>query len=218
MDMLKKNNIKKIISSAAILGAFGFFAASYVSIIHIITQNKIQYQEQKHRNELFSQIVPSQLYDNNIGNSCFIFNNKLLGDVHNHRLWLAKKNHNITAIIFEMIAPDGYSGAIKMIIALDIKNKKILGVRVLDHKETPGIGDKIDIHISDWIKQFSDIPIFRSNDYDLSLKKYGGNIDQFTGATITPLAVVNSIKRVITLIKLFSLTKINSLLPCSEQL
>ncbi|AAO26846.1 electron transport complex protein RnfG [Buchnera aphidicola str. Bp (Baizongia pistaciae)] len=214
--MLKKNNKRKIFCSALVLGSFGFLAASFVSIIYVITKNKIQYQEQRYKNIIFNHIVPSNLHDNDIQRSCLILNNKLLGDKKNHYLWLAKKKQDITAVIFETIAPDGYSGIIKMVISLDIKNGKILGVRVLSHNETPGLGDKIDVNISNWITKFSGVKIFSLDERDLSLKKYGGNIDQFTGATITPLAVVNSIKRTIVLVKMLLSSKFSELTSCDN--
>ncbi|XBC39842.1 MAG: electron transport complex subunit RsxG [Buchnera aphidicola (Chaetogeoica yunlongensis)] len=213
--MLKKNKKREIFRTAIVLGVFGFLASSYVSIIHIITKSKIQHQEAIYKNKIFNQIVPSNFYDNDINKSCFIFNNKLLGDDKNHYLWIAKKNNKMTVIIFDIIAPDGYSGSIKMMISLDIIRGKILGVRVLNHNETPGLGDKIDINISDWITKFSGVSISYKNDLYLSLKKFGGNIDQFTGATITPLSIVNSIKRIVKLMRTFPLSEILNLSPCN---
>ena len=102
--------------------------------------------------------------------------------------------------MIETTAPDGYSGSINMLVAAYF-NGTIIGVRVLSHRETPGIGDKIELSISNWITKFSGMHISSINDKNCTLKKYGGDIEQFTGATITPQAVTNSVKRTVIFIK-----------------
>jgi electron transport complex protein RnfG len=93
----------------------------------------------------------------------------------------------------ETTAPNGYNGAIDLVVAIDTQNM-VLGARVVEHKETPGLGDKVDLRISDWILGFTNI-IFEEQRQDRwQVKKDGGQFDQFTGATITPRAVVNAIK------------------------
>lgn len=192
--MLKKNS-----SISITLFIFSIVAASSVIIVYLLTKPMIMFQKEYHQKIILDTILPKNLL-HNTATSCFIINHKLLGDNKNHRFWIVKKNNKIKAVIFETIAPDGYSGNIKMIVSSDLHNK-ILGVRILDHHETPGLGDKIDIQISDWITKFSGVVVLGLNDSHFSLKKYGGNIDQFTGATITPLAVVNAIKRTVSLVK-----------------
>ncbi len=81
----------------------------------------------------------------------------------------------------------GYSGAIELLIALD--GDHIKGVRVLNHKETPGLGDKIELAKDPWINGFSG----RGRETKFALKKEGGDFDGFSGATITPRAVVHEV-------------------------
>ena len=126
--------------------------------------------------------------------------NKLLGDSKKHNLWLLFKDKIPKAAIVESTAPDGYSGSIYILVAAYLSGK-IIGVRVLSHKETPGIGDKIDISISNWITKFKNLSVINAEDNHVLLKKYGGQIDQFTGATITPQAVTNAVKRTVIFIK-----------------
>jgi len=95
------------------------------------------------------------------------------------------KNKKPVAAIVETTAPDGYSGAINMLVAAYF-NGEIINARVLSHKETPGIGDKIDLSISNWITRFTGMYVASIEDKDFKLRKYGGKIEQFTGATITP--------------------------------
>ncbi|WAI11883.1 MAG: RnfABCDGE type electron transport complex subunit G [Buchnera aphidicola (Macrosiphum albifrons)] len=127
--------------------------------------------------------------------------NKFLGDDKTHNLWiLFKKNKIPEAAIVETTAPDGYSGSIYILVAAYF-NGKIIGVRVLSHKETPGIGDKIELSISDWISKFTGMYVSSIKDNNFTLRKYGGKIEQFTGATITPQSVTNAVKRTVIFIK-----------------
>ena len=87
-----------------------------------------------------------------------------------------------------------YSGAIQLLVAADFKGT-VLGTRVTEHHETPGLGDKIELRISDWITLFAGKVIHGQDDSHWAVKKDGGDFDQFTGATITPRAVVNAVKR-----------------------
>ncbi|ALD15080.1 electron transporter RnfG [Buchnera aphidicola (Aphis glycines)] len=130
----------------------------------------------------------------------YLVDSELLGDSNKHNLWLLFHNKMPKIAIIESTAPDGYSGSIYILVAAYL-NGKIIGVRVLSHKETPGIGDKIDISISDWITKFTNLIVKDDKDNRVLLKKYGGQIDQFTGATVTPQAVTNAIKRTVIFIK-----------------
>jgi len=96
------------------------------------------------------------------------------------------------AAIIPAITQDGYSGAISMIIGINFDGT-VAGVRVVEHRETPGLGDKIDLKKSDWILGFNGKSLLNPQQSDWKVKKEGGDFDQFTGATITPRAVVNQI-------------------------
>ena len=86
------------------------------------------------------------------------------------------------------------SGNIRLLFGMTVDGE-ILGVRVLQHKETPGLGDKIETRISNWILSFNNKKITPDNLQDWAVKKDGGKFDQFAGATITPRAIVNQVKR-----------------------
>ena len=94
----------------------------------------------------------------------------------------------------ETVAPDGYSGDIRMIVGIAGNDlRTVTGVRVLSHKETPGLGDKIDLRIDDWILSFDGQVFNRDQITNWAVKKDGGQFDAFTGATITPRAVINAV-------------------------
>jgi len=106
----------------------------------------------------------------------------------------ARKNNEPVAAVLTSVAPDGYSGSIKILIAV-YADGSLSGVRVISHKETPGLGDKIDAQRDDWILQFAGLSLSSPDKSRWKVKKDGGDFDQFTGATITARAVVNAIKR-----------------------
>ncbi|QCI20856.1 electron transport complex subunit RsxG [Buchnera aphidicola (Hyperomyzus lactucae)] len=178
-----------------------FYTISITSIVYInnITKNQIVFQKEKEKKILLEQVIPSKIY-NTFKKELYIIKNKYLGDYKTHNLWVLFKNKKAKAAIVETIAPDGYSGSINMLVAAYF-NGKIIGVRVLSHKETPGIGDKIELSVSNWITKFSNMSVSSLEDKHFALKKYGGEIEQFTGATITPQSVTNAIKKTVVFIK-----------------
>ena len=95
-------------------------------------------------------------------------------------------------LFFPVRAPDGYSGSIKSIVGVKTDGT-IAGVRVISHAETPGLGDKIELKKSPWVLEFNDKSIDNTSAEQWAVKKDKGVFDQFTGATITPRAVINSI-------------------------
>lgn len=88
---------------------------------------------------------------------------------------------------------EGYSGTIQLLIAFD-QDQRIVGLRAIDHKETPGLGDKIDTRKTDWILSFTGLSYEDLSPNDWAIDKDGGRFDSFTGATITPRAVVNALR------------------------
>jgi len=191
--------LKKIVINACLMTFFAFFFLSSVMFIQNITKNKIFFVTEEEKNIFIKQVLPPSIF-NNFEKKIFLIKNPLLGDNKKHSLWLLFKNKKAKAAIVESVAPDGYSGSISILVAAYF-NGKIIGVRVLSHKETPGIGDKIEISISDWIKKFDNMNLSNLNDKKFLLKKYGGQIEQFTGATITPRSVSNAVKRTVFFIK-----------------
>ena len=95
---------------------------------------------------------------------------------------------------YQISTHKGYNGEIKLLIGIAPDHKTLLGVRVLAHKETPGLGDKIEARIHPWILQFAGKTLENTR---FAVKKDGGDIDSFTGATITPRAVTNQVAEVL---------------------
>jgi len=175
------------------LAIFAACCTGMTAAINQLTKSTIDDQAALQQKALFDQVIPSEVYDNDLQQSCFIVQAPQLGKVY-HRVFIARKGDTPVGAVMEATAPDGYSGSIQLLVGADFAGT-VLGTRVTEHHETPGLGDKIEVRLSDWILQFAGKVIHGDNDTAFAVKKDGGEIDQFTGATITPRAVVNAVKR-----------------------
>lgn len=194
------------------LAVFAACTTGLTAVVHGLTQKTIVHQTALQQKALLDQVVPPENYDNELQNACFLIRDPALGNGGPHRLYLARKNGQPSAAALETIAPDGYSGAIRLLVGADF-NGTVLGTRVLEHHETPGLGDKIELRISTWISFFSGQKIAGPGDNRWAVKKDGGMFDQFTGATITPRAVVNAVRRTALYMKTLP-PKLDSLPAC----
>lgn len=195
------------------LALFAAGATGTTAIINQMTKNTIDSQAAKQQMALFDQVIVPGSYNNNLLKSCYLLNAPALGK-GSHKVYIARKDDAPVAVVMEATAPDGYSGAIQLLVGADF-NGTVLGSRVTEHHETPGLGDKIEMKHGDWITRFAGKIIHGADDTHWAVKKDGGDFDQFTGATITPRAVVNAVKRA----GLFAQTlpaQINELPPCEE--
>ncbi|MEQ4675199.1 electron transport complex subunit RsxG [Providencia vermicola] len=178
-----------------ILAIFAAGTTALSAAVYTLTKDIIAEQAAIVQKKLLDQVVPNELYDNDLTKECYLVTNEaILGNKQPRRLYIARKNGEPVAAALETTALDGYSGAIHLLVGADF-NGTVLGVRVTEHHETPGLGDKIETRISDWITHLSGKQIESENDPKWAVKKDGGEFDQFTGATITPRAVVNATKR-----------------------
>ncbi|CAL4319270.1 electron transport complex subunit RsxG [Buchnera aphidicola] len=194
---MKKINV--MWKNSLLLSIFAtIFIAMTVLFFHITKYKILQYEEEA-KKIFLKEVVSKEIYSTCI-KKLYKVQDILLGDNKIHNLWIFFKNKEAYIAVAESVAPDGYAGSINILVAADF-NGTIMGVRVLSHQETPGIGDKIDFSVSNWISQFHNMHVFNILDNDILLKKYGGKIEQFTGATITPQAVTNAIKRTVLFIK-----------------
>lgn len=157
--------------------------------VYFLTKAPIQRSINAQQQALLRQVVPPSYVENDLLASCVTPQIPYI-----NKLYIAKKQGKISAYAFETVAPDGYSGNIDLLVGLTPEGE-VLGVRVIAHKETPGLGDKIETRISDWILSFNQRKLLPETLAQWAVKKDGGSFDQFAGATITPRAVVNQVKR-----------------------
>jgi electron transport complex protein RnfG len=187
--------------TAAILISFAVTYTLFLAYTHEVTKLPIAASEAKVRMELFSQILPEEIYDNNLlKDTISIAPNELLGNRQSIVANRARLKGAPSAIIFEVLAHDGYAGDIKLLIAIKYDGT-IAGVRVLTHKETPGLGDYIEIAKGNWIKLFDHESLQKADNAILpseerwKVKKDGGDFDYMAGATITPRAIVKAVHK-----------------------
>ncbi len=184
---------KKMLIAAAILGTFAMLGAGLVGLTFEGTKDRIAANEKEFLLRTLNEMVPAEAYDNDIYNDKIVVHSKqLLGSDEGLTIYRARKNGRPIGLIMTSVAPDGYSGNIKLLVAVDLAGQ-IGGVRVLSHRETPGLGDGIEIERSPWIDQFYGHSLNAPDAQGWKVKKDGGVIDQFTGATITPRAVVKAV-------------------------
>jgi len=187
-----KNN-RYILISGLILSLFAILGTAIVGITYESTADKIADNERRALLRKLNQILPSNLYDNNLLNSYFnIDADHRLGQGKPSKVYVAKQQDQLSAMIFSVIAPKGYSGEIKMLVGINM-NGSLAGVRIVSHKETPGLGDAIEIERNDWVLGFNGKSLEQPNERNWKVKRDGGVFDQFTGATITPRAVVQAV-------------------------
>ena len=187
------NAMKK---NGGVLALFALLATSLVSVTHQLTAGKIEEQQQQELLNVLNQVIPADSHDNELYKSCTLLTSEqYLGTSAPMSAYIAEKDGKKVGMAIEAIAPDGYSGAIKLIVGLDLEGS-VTGVRILSHNETPGLGDKIETRISDWIYSFNGKRVDNDKDSRWAVRKDGGEFDQFTGATITPRAVVSAVKKV----------------------
>ncbi len=160
-----------------------------------LTHDKIAASEEAEKLNLIKQIVPQEKFDNAIMlDTLSIPADPLLGNDQPTTAYRGRLQDQPSVLVLEAIAPDGYSGKIRFIMALQYDGT-ISGVRVVKHKETPGLGDYIDAAKSDWIKGFNGISLTNRQDKDWKVRKDGGQFDYMAGATVTPRAVVKAVHK-----------------------
>ncbi|WP_199524471.1 electron transport complex subunit RsxG [Pseudoalteromonas sp. bablab_jr011] len=192
--------LSSMTKNGGILTAFALLTTGAVALTHSLTAERISEQEKKQLAEQLQQVLDAHHYDNQLYKDCVIITDERLGPRPEQVIYRAYKNNEPYALVMRHVTPSGYSGDINLLTAV-FANGDIAGVRVTKHEETPGLGDKVEIKKSDWITLFKGQNVLGDDDTRWAVKKDGGQFDQFTGATITPRAVVGSVKNAVLFAK-----------------
>ncbi len=182
-----------ISKNTKILALFAVACTVAVSLVSELTKDRIKIQEQQQLLRTLHSIIEPSRYDNDIANDCIKMSAPELGSTKVKTAYIARKAGQVVAVAITSTAPQGYNGNIDFIMAIN-NDGSVSGVRVLKHQETPGLGDKIEIRKSDWITSFTGKRMLSEHDRRWAVSKDNGMFDQFTGATITPRAVVEGVK------------------------
>ena len=167
-----------------------------ITLVSALTKDAIETSNQRMLSASLAEIVPDSMHDSRWIDNRYTFQHAALGSDESLTIYPIIKHGVWNGVALTAIAPDGYTGEIRLLVAID-NNDHLLGVRVLQHRETPGLGDGIERRKSDWITDFDDRSLSTLAPSLWTVKKDGGAFDQFTGATITPRVVVRTVHRVL---------------------
>ncbi len=183
-----------MLKNAAVLGLFAIVTVGAVTLLQQGTAERIQAAERAAQVRALGEILPAGSYDNHLLDDSVPIQDRLLGNKSPLPAYVAIKDGRPSAVILQAIAPDGYSGAIHLLVGIHADGR-VAGVRVIGHRETPGLGDKIELAKSRWIRSFEGKSLSSPEADGWAVKKDRGEFDQFAGATITPRAVVGAVHR-----------------------
>lgn len=186
---------RQMLISTLVLAAFAAFGTSLLLWVNNGTRDRIAANEQATLLQRLNEIIPPESYNNAPqSDTVQVSAPAELGTTQAVPVYLFRRDSQPVAAVLTVIAPDGYSGNIKLLVGV-YYDGSIAGVRAVSHKETPGLGDYIETDRSDWILGFNGRSLVSPTPKDWRVKPDGGAFDAFTGATITPRAVVRAVYR-----------------------
>ena len=180
---------QRMMVHGVILGVFCLGFGVMLAVTDSLTAKDIAARAVEDRQNSLGQVIPGSIHDNNPVTDTIAMKDKEGNEITVYRATMQGK---VTGVAYEVFG-SGYAGKIKLMLGVDAEGK-VLGVRVLAHKETPGLGDKIEVKKGDWILRFTGLSIGNPPVEKWKVKKDGGQFDQFAGATITPRGVVKAIR------------------------
>jgi len=194
MAMAIRMNYRQIIITTVILLLFAVIGTALVSYTFDNTRERIAANERATLLRKLHRLILPEQHDNVLlDDAIAVHDENLLGTDEPVMVYRALKDGKPVALVIAAIAPDGYSGSIKLLVGINTDGT-LSGVRAVAHRETPGLGDAIDEQRSDWIQQFNGASLEKPPLDRWKVRKDGGDFDQLTGATITPRAVVQAVR------------------------
>jgi electron transport complex protein RnfG len=197
--MLKQS----IRNNSLVLGLFALVTSVLLASTYLGTKTTIEDAERRAAQKILLELYPASSHDNDLLKDVLPIPEaylSTLGLKTAANIHVVKKEEKIIGFIIPAIAPDGYSGDIRLLIGINVDGT-IAGVRVVSHNETPGLGDKVDLRKDNWILSFNGKNLTNPDRDAWAVKKDNGYFDQFTGATITPRAVVSRVLKTLIFYK-----------------
>lgn len=183
---------KNMLRSASLLAMFAIIGTTLVVFTFDNTRDRVARNKRDFTLARLHELIAAGEHDNDIDRDVIRVTDPRLGTKKQVIVYRARKQGKPVAAIIQSTAPDGYSGAIEMLVAIRLDGS-LAGVRVVEHRETPGLGDAIDVRKSNWIKVFKGLSHNNPEQKDWKVKRDGGKFDQITSATITSRAVVKAV-------------------------
>ncbi|MCA1804305.1 MAG: electron transport complex subunit RsxG [Xanthomonadaceae bacterium] len=186
---------RTILFTGILLSLFTIIGASLVAYTFENTKARIAANERAALLRNLHVLVPPDSHTNDLFRDVIeVRDPTLLGRRDPVQVYRARRDGEPVALVLTPEAPDGYSGAVRLLVGIDPEGT-LIGVRVLSHRETPGLGDAIEAERSDWILDFTGRSLGDPPAAQWRVRRDGGVFDQFTGATVTPRAVVNAVRK-----------------------
>lgn len=181
-------------------GLFSLIGLGLLALIHAATAERIAANQRAVLWQSLLDVMPQDAFDNELLADVLTLRDARLGTSAPVTVYRARRQGQPVAAILTALAPDGYNGAITLLAAVR-PDGVLTGVRVLEHHETPGLGDGIETAKSAWIRQFDGRSLLNPLESRWRVRRDGGDFDQFTGATITPRAVVSAVHQALRVFK-----------------
>lgn len=178
-----------------LLGGFAMLATTLLVMGNVATYDTIERRQADDLRDSLSQVIPAALHDNNLLDDRLTLHD----DDRDVVVYRGIKMLKTTAVAFS-VSGHGYGGEISLIMGVN-RDGEVIGVRVLSHSETPGLGDRIEVAKDDWVYGFDGLSFDKLPEEKWRVKKDGGIFDQFSGATITPRAVVGAVREGLLMFK-----------------
>lgn len=186
---------RRAVRTAAVLAAAAVAAVAVVSLVHDRAEPLIEASRRAQQLAELTAVLGELAYDNDpLTDTLLLHDRELLGSEQPLRAHRVRRAGTTVAVLLNVVAPDGYAGPIRLLLAVDDAGR-VLGVRVIEHRETPGLGDVIESRRSDWLRGFDGRSLADPPPGRWEVRRDGGDFDQFTGATVTPRAVVRAVRK-----------------------
>ncbi len=196
MAMTDRGNLFRLMSRSGLsLFLFAVLGVGVVTFFHVLTTDRIEKNERDYMMRGLNELIPAAAYDNDFFTDTIdVIDRELLGSDQGVAVYRARWLGQPVGLIISPQAPNGYNGVIRLLVGI-YADGTLAGVRVVSHRETPGLGDGIDQQRSDWIEQFPGLALASTPPAAWQVKKDGGRFDQLTGATISPRVVVQAVHK-----------------------
>ncbi len=180
--------------AAGILAAFAIVGSVMVAVTEAHTRLRIEENERQYLLRSLNDVLPAGAYDNEMFDDTIeVIDEELLGSSEPVTIYRARMGDRPVAALLTPSAPKGYAGPIRLLVGIDADGQ-LTGVRVIAHRETPGLGDAIEAERSDWILGFDGLALGKPPVKQWAVERDGGEFDQLTGATVTPRAIVKAVR------------------------
>lgn len=189
---------RRVLRAALALTITAILGVGVVAIVHDRAGPRIEASRVAAQRQQLTAVLGSMAYDNDpLTDTLLVHDPEYLGTDAAVTVHRVRHDGAPVALLLQAVAPDGYSGALRLLVAIDAQGR-LIGVRVLDHRETPGLGDFVEERRSDWIRQFDGRSLDAPPAARWEVRKDGGDFDQYTGATITSRAVTHAVREALT--------------------